>query len=207
MSVMESLSRHSALSFQVFPPRTEAGRRELLESGGVLDRLYRENPDFLCCTYGAGGTDAGKNLEVLEAVVSAGKTQAMTQLICAGNTAQGIREQLRNYLRQGIDCVTALRGGETRMSDGLSDEAELVKLIRREFSDSFTVAVDGAPGGGTSGMLPGRGNYPAEGHPGQRSGFPHYPALLGYGHFPRLAGRNPGGGHYPAGDGGGGSRG
>ena len=60
MSVMESLSRHSALSFQVVPPRTEAGRRELLESGGVLDRLYRENPDFLCCTYGAGGTDAGK---------------------------------------------------------------------------------------------------------------------------------------------------
>lgn len=147
MSVMESLSRHSALSFQVFPPRTEAGRRELLESGGVLDRLYRENPDFLCCTYGAGGTDAGKNLEVLEAVVSAGKTQAMTQLTCAGNTAQGIREQLRNYLRQGIACVTALRGGQTRMSDGLSDEAELVRLIRREFSDSFTVAVDGAPEG------------------------------------------------------------
>ena len=147
MSVMESLSRHSALSFQVFPPRTEAGRRELLESGGVLDRLYREKPDFLCCTYGAGGTDAGKNLEVLETVVSAGKTQAMTQLTCAGNTAQGIREQLRNYLRQGIDCVTALRGGETRMSDGLSDEAELVKLIRREFADSFTVAVDGAPEG------------------------------------------------------------
>lgn len=147
MSVMEALSRHSALSFEVFPPRTEAGRRELLEPEGVLDRLYRENPDFLCCTYGTGGADAGKNLEVLEAVTAAGRTRAMTQLTCAGNTAEGIREQLRNYLARGVRCVTAIRGGEARMSGGLSDEAELVKLIRREFGGEFVIAADGAPEG------------------------------------------------------------
>ncbi len=147
MSVMESLSRHSALSFEVFPPRTEAGRRELLEPGGVLERLYREEPDFLCCSYGAGGADAGKNLEVLDTVVSAGRNQAMTQLTCAGNTAEGLREQLRNYLAHGVRQVMAIRGGEARMSGGLSDEAELVKLIRREFGNEFLVAADGAPEG------------------------------------------------------------
>lgn len=147
MSVMESLSRHSALSFEVFPPRTEAGRQELLEPDGVLERLYREEPDFLCCSYGAGGADAGKNLEVLDAVVSAGKAQAMTQLTCAGNTAEGLREQLRNYLAHGVRQVMAIRGGEARMSGGLSDEAELVKLIRREFGKEFLVAADGAPEG------------------------------------------------------------
>ena len=147
MSVMESLSRHSALSFEVFPPRTEAGRQELLEPGGVLERLCREEPDFLCCSYGAGGADAGKNLEVLDTVVSAGKTQAMTQLTCAGNTVEGLREQLRNYLAHGVRQVTAIRGGEARMSGGLSDEAELVELIRREFGNEFLVAADGAPEG------------------------------------------------------------
>ncbi len=147
MSVMESLSRHSALSFEVFPPRTEAGRQELLEPDGVLERLYREEPDFLCCSYGAGGADAGKNLEVLDAVVSAGRSQAMTQLTCAGNTAEGLREQLRNYLAHGVRQVMAIRGGEARMSGGLSDEAELVKLIRREFGKEFLVAADGAPEG------------------------------------------------------------
>lgn len=147
MSVMESLSRHNTLSFEVFPPRTEAGRRELLEPDGVLDRLNRESPDFLCCSYGAGGADAGKNLEVLDAVVSAGRSQAMTQLTCAGNTAEGIREQLRSYHARGVSCVMAIQGGEGRMSRGLSDEAELVKLIRREFGNEFLVAADGAPEG------------------------------------------------------------
>ena len=147
MSVTESLSRHSALSFEVFPPRTEAGRRELLEPGGVLERLYRESPDFLCCDYGAGGADAGKNLEVLDAVVSAGKTRAMTRLTCAGNTAEGMREQLRNYIAHGVRQVMAIRGGEARMSGGLSDEAELVSLVRREFGDEFLVAACGAPEG------------------------------------------------------------
>jgi len=147
MSVMEALSRHSALSFEVFPPRTEAGRRELLGPDGVLEQLYREAPDFLCCSYGAGGADAGKNLEVLEAVVSAGKTQAMTQLTCAGNTAEGLREQLRNYLAHGVHQVTALQGGETKMSGGLANAAELVSLIRREFGSEFTVAACGAPEG------------------------------------------------------------
>ncbi|HBK03372.1 MAG TPA: 5,10-methylenetetrahydrofolate reductase [Clostridiales bacterium] len=147
MSVMESLSRHNTLSFEVFPPRTEAGRRELLEPDGVLDRLNRESPDFLCCSYGAGGADAGKNLEVLDAVVSTGRSQAMTQLTCAGNTAEGIREQLRSYHARGVSCVMAIQGGEGRMSWGLSDEAELVKLIRREFGNEFLVAADGAPEG------------------------------------------------------------
>ena len=147
MSVMEALSRHSALSFEVFPPRTEAGRRELLEPGGVLDRLYGEHPDFLCCSYGAGGADAGKNLEVLEAVAAAGKSRAMTQLTCAGNTAEGIREQLRSYHARGVACVMALHGGEARMSGGLSDEAEMLRLIRREFGGDFTLAAAGAPEG------------------------------------------------------------
>lgn len=30
--------------------------------GGVLKKLYKMNPDYISCTYGAGGTNAGKNL-------------------------------------------------------------------------------------------------------------------------------------------------
>lgn len=149
MSVMDALNRHCALSFQVFPPRTESGRQELLNPGGVLEQLYSRKPDFIVCSYGAGGADAGKNLEVLEAVTSAGKTEGMTQMTCAGNTAAGILEQLHNYQAQGVSLVMALQGEEGRghLSGQLSDTGAMVDLIRREFGGGFTVAVSGAPEG------------------------------------------------------------
>ncbi|MBQ2064347.1 MAG: methylenetetrahydrofolate reductase, partial [Firmicutes bacterium] len=51
-----------ALSFEVFPPRTEMGMRRLTGEGGVLDRLYELKPAYISCTYGAGGTNVGRNL-------------------------------------------------------------------------------------------------------------------------------------------------
>ena len=57
MSVMEILEERSAFSFEVFPPKTDVGMEKLCGEGGVLDQLYTLNPDYISCTYGAGGTN------------------------------------------------------------------------------------------------------------------------------------------------------
>ena len=74
MSVMDILDKRAAFSFEVFPPRTDVGMEKLCGENGVLEKLYTLNPDYISCTYGAGGTNVGKNLEVLDKIVKDGKT-------------------------------------------------------------------------------------------------------------------------------------
>ena len=78
MSVMDLIRDRMAFSFEVFPPKTDLGLQRLCGEGGVIDQLYTLNPDYISCTYGAGGTNVGKNLEVLDKIVKDGKTAYMT---------------------------------------------------------------------------------------------------------------------------------
>jgi len=151
MNVKEILNRRQALSFEVFPPKTDLGLTRLCGEGGVLEKLYTLNPDYISCTYGAGGTNVGKNLEVLDKIRQDGRTIPMTHFTCIGNSREGIRRQLENYLAHGIDHMVALRGdlplGMTGTGGDLHYATELVEFVRKEFGDRFTIAVAGSPEG------------------------------------------------------------
>ena len=141
--------RKTTLSFEVFPPKTDAGMEKLCGAGGVLERLCALQPDYISCTYGAGGTNVGKNLEVLDKIRE--KTTGMTHFTCIGNTREGIRRQLKTYLEHGIRHVLALRGdlpcGASGTGGDLNYATELVAFIRDSFGDAFTIAVAGSPEG------------------------------------------------------------
>ena len=149
MKVTDIMSRRMAFSFELFPPKTDAGMSKLIGGGGVLDRLCTMRPDYISCTYGAGGGNVGKNLEVLDAVKQ--QTIGITHFTCIGNTREGIRQQLQTYLDHGIDHILALRGdlpfGWTGTGGDLHYATELVKFIREAFGDRFTIAVAGSPEG------------------------------------------------------------
>ena len=151
MSLIEMLKRRDVLSFEVYPPKTEAGMERLCGDGGVLEKLYSLNPDYISCTYGAGGTNVGKNLEVLQKIAQDGKTIPVTHFTCIGNTREGIRRQLNQYLDSGINHMLALRGdlpmGYTSTGGDLHYASELVEFVRREFGRKFTIAVAGSPEG------------------------------------------------------------
>ena len=151
MSVVDIMKERSVVSFELFPPRTDVGMQKLCGEGGVLERLYGLNPDYISCTYGAGGTNVGRNLEVMDKIVTDGKTVGVTHFTCIGNTKEGIKEQLQNYLDHGIDHMLALRGdlplGWTGTGGDLHYATELVDFVRKEFGDQFTVGVAGSPEG------------------------------------------------------------
>ena len=152
MTIRELLKQNTlSLSFEVFPPKTDVGMEKLCGEGGVLEQLYTLNPDYISCTYGAGGTNVGKNLEVLDKIVADGKCTGVTHFTCIGNTKEGIREQLQTYLDHGINHMLALRGdlpfGWTGTGGDLHYATELVKFARQEFGDKFTIAVAGSPEG------------------------------------------------------------
>ncbi len=151
MSVKDVFAKRRAFSFEVFPPKTDKGMEKLCGEGGVLEDLYTMNPDYISCTYGAGGTNVGKNLEVLSKIAKDGKCTPVTHFTCIGNTKEGIKKQLSDYLANGIDHILALRGdlpfGWTGTGGDLHYATELVKFIRDEFGDKFTIAVAGSPEG------------------------------------------------------------
>lgn len=149
MSVMAALNRRTALSFEVFPPRTDAGMEALCGEAGVLRQLYTLHPDSISCTYSAGGSDAGKNLSVLDRIHSDGSCVPVTHFTCIGNTKDSARHQLRTYLDHGIRHILALQGDASshRVGSEFPSASELVDFIRREFGDAFIIAVAGAPEG------------------------------------------------------------
>lgn len=134
------------LSFEVFPPKTEAGKAKL---PGVLEELSELDPDYISCTYGAGGSNVRTNREVLKMISS--HAQPCTHYTCIGQTKDEARKQLQQYLDDGVDHVLALRGdfpaGWTDTNGDFQHASDLVRFIRDEFGDRFEIAVAAAPGG------------------------------------------------------------
>lgn len=151
MSVADILKQRSVFSFEVFPPKTDAGMEKLCGEDGVLQHLYELEPDYISCTYGAGGTNVGRNLEVLDQIKKHGRCIPVTHFTCVANTREGMREQLTAYLEHGIDHMLALRGdipfGWTGTNGDFHYATELVAFVRKYFGNKFTIAVAGSPEG------------------------------------------------------------
>ena len=145
MKVTDIMKKRMSFSFEVFPPKAEQSMESLLDT---LEHLYAYKPDFISCTYGAGGTNVGRNMEICKAIKESGKTIPVTHYTCIGNKKEKIREELETYLKMGVNHILALRGDfpkgwqETR---GDFDHAnELVEYIRTNFPE-FCIAVAGNP--------------------------------------------------------------
>jgi methylenetetrahydrofolate reductase (NADH) len=136
------------LSFELFPPKTDAGEQAMYRH---LDQLAEFKPDFITCTYGAGGSTQGKTLGIVEQVKQRYEVPVASHLTCVGSTVEQLRSYLTDAAARGVDYIVALRGdpprGETTfqaVDGGLRYANELVDLIRGEFAD-FGIAVAGYP--------------------------------------------------------------
>ena len=147
MKLSEAMKDKMLLSFELFPPKTDKGMENL---PGTIEHLCKYQPAYISCTYGAGGTNVGKNMDVCKMIQEAG-TVPVTHFTCIGNTAEGIKDQLQNYLDNGVDHMLALRGdlpfGWTGTGGDFAYATDLVAYVRKEFGDKFEIAVAGSPEG------------------------------------------------------------
>ena len=148
-----SLSRffqpsRTALSFELFPPKTEKGESSLYRN---VENLIACNPDFITCTYGAGGSTRDKTMEIVCEVKRRFNIPVASHLTLVDSTQQQLRDYLSRAKSNGVDFIVALRGdppaGSNRFHTtpgGLSYANQLVELITGEFPD-FGIAVAGYP--------------------------------------------------------------
>ena len=147
MKLSEKMKEKQLLSFELFPPKTEKGMANL---PGTIDHLMEFKPEYISCTYGAGGGNVGANREVCQMIKKAGSVP-VTHFTVIKNTKEGIKEQLDQYLEEGVDHMLALRGdfpmGETSTMGDFDYATDLVKFVRDQYGDKFEIAVAGSPEG------------------------------------------------------------
>jgi len=124
------------LSFEFFPPRSDAQQRRFWRTLGALETL---TPEFVSLTWGALGSDQSANLTLLSELQKTG-TPVAAHLTCCGQTESAMRKTLNQLRAIDIQHIVALRGdlapGHEVAQHDMRHAIDLVKLIRAE-SDQY----------------------------------------------------------------------
>jgi len=140
MKIIDRIQFGLTLSFEVFPPKADKPLEPLLST---LDQLYSLSPDFISCTYGAMGSNKGRNLEVVGSIQSSGTCEALSHYTCVGNTREDVISALEAYESSGVENLLALRGdfpaGVAHTNGDFTHANELISFIRAR-TDAFSLA-------------------------------------------------------------------
>jgi methylenetetrahydrofolate reductase (NADPH) len=122
------------VSFEFFPPKTEAGYEGLYRTIAELKRLA---PGFVSVTWGAGGSTRRRTADLVVQIQREIGLTAMAHMTCVGSPAEHLEETLDRLAAEGLENVLALRGDPPRdqtafapVPGGFSYANELVDFIR-----------------------------------------------------------------------------
>ncbi len=138
-------------SFELFPPKTDKGYENLLKT---IAQLCELSPDYISCTYGAGGGNREKTFDVVQHIEEQHHVIGMAHLTCVLNTKDDIRTIVEDIKSRGIRNILALLGDPPQdqpdwqpTDDNYKYSSELAAFIRANFGDYFGIAVAGFPEG------------------------------------------------------------
>ncbi|WP_297774829.1 methylenetetrahydrofolate reductase [NAD(P)H] [uncultured Roseovarius sp.] len=138
---MTGPSNNLSISFELFPPKTEAGVTRLCDN---VVQLSAANPEYFSVTYGAGGTTRERTARMVDLVRNRTGRPVAHHLTCVGASRAEIDRQVETLWETGIRRIVALRGdlpkGEKVPEDGYHDAADLVAALRRAGAFDISVA-------------------------------------------------------------------
>lgn len=132
MKIIDILkSGRPTLSYEVFPPKTDAAYEPLLENVREIAALH---PDFMSVTYGAGGGTSEYTVAIADAIQMEFQVPALAHFTCVSSNRATIQAQLKKIKDAGIENVLALRGDLPEGTDWSKAEfkyaSDLVEIIR-----------------------------------------------------------------------------
>lgn len=142
-------------SLEFFPPRTNPGAVNLLNR---LNRMWLGNPLFLDITWHPSGNPAGdsetSSMMIAHSAVNYVGIETMLHMTCVGSTNKEISGYLDKAKDKGLRNILALRGDLPDVDakwefdpDKFNYSTDLVRHIRKQYGDYFTICVAGYPTG------------------------------------------------------------
>jgi methylenetetrahydrofolate reductase (NADPH) len=101
------LAKPVSVSFEFFPPSTEAMEQTLWAS---IERLAPLKPRFVSVTYGADGSTRTRTHSIVTRVMRDTSLVAAPHLTCVGASREEVLDIARGYWQDGIRHIVALRG-------------------------------------------------------------------------------------------------
>lgn len=143
--------KKQTFSFELFPPKTDQGYQNLLQTIKDLSVL---KPDFISCTYGAGGGSKDKTFDIVEMLEKEYQIPGLAHLTCVMHTKAEMLEILKNLHARNIGNILALRGDPPKdnphwqpAENQFKYSSELCAFIRSQFRNHFSIGVAGFPEG------------------------------------------------------------
>lgn len=148
----------TTISFEFFPPKTEADSNVLFANIASLKELH---PSFVSVTYGAGGSTRELTHQLVTRIKREADLEAVPHLTCVCHQEGEIGEILEKYAAAGVGNILALGGDPPRdrvnyqrSEDAFAHASGLVEFIQK-FNRSgkhpdkrgFGVGVAGFPEG------------------------------------------------------------
>jgi methylenetetrahydrofolate reductase (NADPH) len=131
------------LSFEFFPPRTDALEAQLW---ACIRRLEPLRPSFVSVTYGAGGSTQARTHDTVARIVRETTLTPAAHLTCVGADRGAVDDVARRYWDEGVRHIVALRGdppgggGYEAHPGGYANAAELVAGLKRVADFELSVA-------------------------------------------------------------------
>lgn len=122
--IQDMFENKRTVSFEVFPPKKDG---EFDAAFDVLRAMGELSPDFISVTYGAGGSRAGKTVEIASYIQNTLGIDSMAHLTCIGSRKEQLLQVCDALKENGVNHVLALRGDRPK---DMSDE----QFAARDFS-------------------------------------------------------------------------
>src|SRR5579862_4270928 len=101
MRISEALATHRPFfSFEFFPPRDDAGSRQLFQS---IEALAPLRPAFVSITYGAGGSTRARTVALAKEIQQRIGVTVVAHVTCAGAPRSDLRVLFDDLARAGIE--------------------------------------------------------------------------------------------------------
>ena len=95
------------LSFEVFPPKTDASFDSVV---AATEQIAALQPDYMSVTYGAGGSNSRATIAVAANLIRRYGVPVTAHLTCVGASLDSIDGQIQQLQEAGVENLLALRG-------------------------------------------------------------------------------------------------
>jgi len=100
-------NKKPVISFEIFPPKPDAPLESIFDS---LAQFKSLKPDYISVTYGAGGSQRGRTIDIASRIKNEYGIETMAHFTCVGHSVEEIDEMLNSLEDNGLENILALRG-------------------------------------------------------------------------------------------------